>query len=243
LKNAAAPVSTKVREVQKTLEDSADPDDAVFLQRYFKTGPGQYGEGDRFLGIRVPKLRKLAKSHRDLSLDECETLLRSPYHEARLLALLIRVRKCEREAEDTRAAVYRLYLGNTFYVNNWDLVDVSAPRIVGRHLEHGDRSVLLKLARSSSLWERRIAVLATQHFIRNGDFDDTFRIADLLLEDRHDLIHKAVGWMLREVGSRDQAAEEAFLKHRYRRMPRTMLRYAIEKFPVPLRRRYLRGDV
>jgi 3-methyladenine DNA glycosylase AlkD len=139
--------------------------------------------------------------------------------------------------------VYRLYLGNTSYVNNWDLVDASAPRIVGRHLEHGDRSVLLKLARSSSLWERRIAVLATQHFIRNGDFDDTFGIADLLLEDRQDLIHKAVGWMLREVGSRDQAAEEAFLKPRYRRMPRTMLRYAIEKFPPTLRQRYLRGEI
>jgi 3-methyladenine DNA glycosylase AlkD len=170
-------------------------------------------------------------------------LLRSPYHEARVLALLVLVRKCERADDALLSKVYALYLANTSYVNNWDLVDASAPGIVGRYLSDRDRSVLLDLARSESVWERRIAIIATLYFIRHRELDDTLRVADVLLNDQHDLIHKAVGWMLREVGKRDRAAEESFLRTRHARMPRTMLRYAIEKFPEPLRQRYLRGDL
>jgi 3-methyladenine DNA glycosylase AlkD len=236
-------VTARAHDIERELVALGDPEDARFLERYFKTGPGEYGEGDRFLGIRVPQLRKLARSHESLSLAGCRSLLRSPFHEARLLGLLILVRKAERGDPTTRDRVHRLYLDNTERVNNWDLVDLSAPRIVGGRLEGGDRSELDRLARSASVWERRIAILATMHFIRMGDFDDTFRVAEILLEDPHDLIHKAVGWMLREVGKRDRAAEERFLRSRYARMPRTMLRYAIEKFPKDLRERYLRGEV
>lgn len=231
-----------LQRIEQQLAELADPDDAAFLQRYFKTRPGEYGAGDRFLGIRVPVLRKLARQHQSLDIDHCRQLLRSPYHEARLLALLILVRMYDRGDSGARTAIYTMYLDNTDRVNNWDLVDSSAPHIVGRHLEDRDRAVLLDLARSASVWERRIAIMSTQHFIRNHDFQDTLRIADMLLTDEHPLIHKAVGWMLREVGNRDRDVEERFLLSRYRRMPRTMLRYAIEKFPPPLRQRYLRGE-
>jgi 3-methyladenine DNA glycosylase AlkD len=221
----------------------ANPADAVFLQRYFKTGPGEYGEGDQFLGIRVPVLRKLVRKYEPITLDDCRVLLQSQWHEARLLALLILVRKYERGDAELRTGIFDLYLENTAHINNWDLVDLSAPNIVGRHLEAGGRSKLVELARSESLWERRIAILATLTYIRKGDFGDTFRIADLLLADRHDLIHKAVGWMLREAANRDRPSIEAWLETRYARMPRTMLRYTIEKFPEPLRKRYLHGQV
>ena len=236
-------MTAPAREIVQQLIDIGSPEDAAFAQRYFKTGPGQYGEGDRFLGIRAPVMRKLAKQHQDLSLSGCQALLRSPWHEARLLGVLILARKAERGDDETRAGAYRVYLENRAWVNNWDIVDVSAPRVVGGHLESHDRSVLRDLALSDSLWDRRIAILATQHFIKHGEFEDTFEIADLLLNDREDLIHKAVGWMLREVGNRDRAAEERFLKSRYGRMPRTMLRYAIEKFPEARRQQYLRGEV
>jgi 3-methyladenine DNA glycosylase AlkD len=236
-------MNAPARAIVQQLIDGGSPEYAAFAQRYFKTGPGQYGEGDRFLGIRAPVMRKLAKQHEHLSLPGCRALLRSPWHEARLLGLLILARKSERGDDDTRSAAYRVYLDNRARVNNWDLVDVSAPRVVGSHLEHRDRSVLRELALSESLWDRRIAILATLHFIRLGEFEDTFRVADLLLDDPEDLIQKAVGWMLREVGNRDRAAEERFLKTRYARMPRTMLRYAIEKFPETRRQQYLRGQV
>ena len=231
------------RSLERALRELGDPRVALFLQGFFKTRPGEYGEGDRFLGIRVPVLRKLARSHRSLPLRECKALLRSPYHEARLLALLILVGAYDRGDAKTRAAVYRLYLDNTDRVNNWDLVDSSAPQIVGRHLEARDRSVLLELARSDSVWERRIATLATFHFIRRGEHEDALRVAELLLADRHDLIHKAVGWTVREIGNRDRTAAERFLRMHYREMPRTMLRYAIEKLPEPLRRQYLKGEI
>lgn len=224
------------------LRQLGDPEDARFLQRYFRTGPGEYGEGDQFLGIRIPVLRRLAREHRGVPPDEIAELLRSPWHEARMLALLLMVDAYVRGGADARDAIYTLYLANTRYVNNWDLVDSSAPYIVGAHLEDGDRGVLERLARSDSLWERRIAILATLHFIRRGDFDPTLRIAELLVDDGHDLIHKAVGWMLREVGNRDRAAEEAFLRRHHRSMPRTMLRYAIEKFPPGQRHAWLRGE-
>jgi len=229
--------------IHARIRELGDPEDARFLQGFFKTGPGEYGEGDVFVGIRVPVLRKLAREHDGLPLDEAAELLRSPVHEERLLALLVLVRQHQRGTAERRREIHDLYLAHTRFINNWDLVDTSAEHVVGAHLWEGDRSLLDRLARSESLWERRIAIIATFHFIRRGDFGDTLRIAETLLDDRHDLIHKAVGWMLREVGKRDQPAEEAFLRAHHPRMPRTMLRYAIERFPEPLRRSYLRGDV
>ena len=214
---------------------------AANLQRFFKTGPGQYGAGDLFLGIKVPVMRALAKQHRDADLVTVAKLLESRYHEERLFALLLLMQFYQRGTEEHQVAAYDLYLCNTQHINNWDLVDVSAPRIVGRHLQDRPRKILYQLARSSVLWERRIAILSTAWFIRLDDFDDTLRIAKILLHDEHDLMHKAVGWMLREVGKRDLAAEEDFLLKHYRDMPRTMLRYAIERFPDIQRKRYLSG--
>jgi 3-methyladenine DNA glycosylase AlkD len=229
---------TTAEKIEKQLRELGDEATAAQSMKFFKTGPGQYGEGDRFLGIRVPVLRKLAKEMIDTPLDDVVELLQSPFHEARLLALLMMVYQAKRG--DGRAALYRAYLANTAAINNWDLVDLSAPQLVGAHLFERDRKPLYKLAKSKSLWERRIAIIATFHFIRHNDFDATLVIADLLLNDPQDLIHKAVGWMLREVGNRDRTAEEAFLRPRCNQMPRTMLRYAIEKFPEPERRAWLR---
>ncbi len=229
--------------IQKELRALASPEIAANLQRFFKTGPGQYGEGDVFLGVKVPPLRALAKQHRDAGLATVTALLASPYHEERMLALLLLLQFYQRTDEAGRQAAFDLYLAHTHRINNWDLVDVSAPRIVGRHLQDGPRKVLYLLARSPLLWERRIAILATAWFIRLDDYADTLKIAEMLLSDEHDLMHKAVGWMLREVGKRDLAAEEGFLRHHYRTMPRTMLRYAIERFPEPKRRNYLHGKV
>jgi 3-methyladenine DNA glycosylase AlkD len=231
-----------VEEIIARLEGMGDAEAARVSEGYFRTGLGEYGEGDRFLGIRVPAIRALVREYRGLPLEEIETLMRSEWHEARLLALLLLVDAYSRGDRDRHEAIYRLYLANTRFINNWDLVDLSAPNIVGAHLEKGDRSVLDGLARSESLWERRIAVLATQHFIRRGDFGTTLHIAEMLVDDRHDLIHKAVGWMLREVGNRDREVEETFLRRHHATMPRTMLRYAIEKFPPELRQRYMRRD-
>jgi 3-methyladenine DNA glycosylase AlkD len=228
---------------QKQLRALASPETAAILQRFFKTGKGQYGEGDVFLGIKVPPLRALAKEHRDAGLDVIAALLHSRFHEERMFALLLLMQFYQQASEKDQAAAYDLYLANTPYINNWDLVDVSAPRIVGRHLLERPRKVLHQLARSSLLWERRIAILSTLYFIHYDDFDDTLRIAKTLLQDKHDLMHKAVGWMLREVGKRDLAAEENFLKQHYHDMPRTMLRYAIERFPETKRRNYLFGKV
>ena len=216
-----------------------NPSRAAAVSRFFKTAPGQYGAGDRFLGISVPVVRKLSASYQALALRELAALLKSPWHEERLLALLILVRQYARAEPARREAIYRLYMSRTRYINNWDLVDCSAEHIVGAHLRSGPRRPLLRLARSKVLWERRIAIIATFHYIKRGDFTDTLRIARLLRDDPHDLIHKAVGWMLREVGKRDRAVEEQFLLLHGKRMPRTMLRYAIERFPPSLRRRHL----
>lgn len=234
---------SKLLPIQKELRALASPETARIAQSFFKTGKGQYGEGDVFLGIRVPVLRALANNQRDAGLDEIQTLLDSKYHEERLFALLLLMRFYTRADDAGKQAAFDLYLGNTHSINNWDLVDVSAPHIVGCHLEDRPRRILHKLARSALLWERRIAILATFHFIRRDDFADTLRIAETLLRDEHDLMHKAVGWMLREVGKRDLAAEEGFLLRHYHVMPRTMLRYAIERFPQARRRRYLAGTV
>lgn len=221
--------------LRRDLRAVATPEQAEVSRRYFKTGKGEYGEGDCFLGIRAPQLREVVSRHADLPLRDVETLLDSSWHEERLAALLILVRRYRKEPD----AVYALYVRRMDRVDNWDLVDSSAPHIVGAYLESRDRALLYTLARSSSLWERRIAMLATQHFIRRGDFADALAIARLLLGDQHDLIHKAAGWMLREIADRDRAVAEAFMDEHAPRMPRTMLRYAIEKFPEPLRRRYL----
>ncbi len=226
---------TAVRE----LRSLGNAEDARFLQRFFKTGEGEYGAGDVFLGIRVPATRQLAKQYRELSLTELAKLLHAKEHEARLLALIILTMQYKRADQDTQQQIFDLYLAHTSRINNWDLVDVSAPGIVGAHLYERDRVVLDELAASASLWERRIAVLATAWFIKRGDYQPTLRIARLLLKDEHDLIHKAVGWMLREVGKQDGAVLLGFLDRYARTMPRTMLRYAIEKLDAGQRARYM----
>lgn len=218
----------------------AEPDRVPVLQRFFQTGPGGYGEGDLFLGVRVPAVRRLARELRLTPLAELLELLQSPYHEARLLALLGMVEQFRRGDEQAQVEIYRGYLSHTRWINNWDLVDASAEHIVGGYLWGRSRRPLRKLAASSSLWERRIAVLATFHFIRRDDFDDTIDLAERLLHDEHDLMHKAVGWMLREVGSRDRGRLDVFLERHASDMPRTMLRYAIEKHDSVARQRYLR---
>ena len=233
-----------LNELKKDLCALADPEKAKILQRFFKTGPGEYGEGDIFLGLMVPKIRALSKKYIRLNIRDAEILLRSPIHEERLCALFILVLKFEKGAARERAEIYRSYLKNAGNINSWDLVDLTADRIVGAFLRGRDKSILYKLARSKNMWERRIAIMATFHFIKNGSSRHTFAVAGVLLNDAHDLIHKAVGWMLREVGKRiDINAEERFLKNRYKKMPRTMLRYAIERFPESKRRAYLRGVV
>lgn len=228
-------------DIQMRLRTLANPAQARISQNFFKTGPGEYGEGDVFLGIKVPQLRALAKTLRGTPLPTIDQLLETEIHEQRVLALLLLMDFYARGDAVAQEAAYSLYLGRTAYINNWDLVDISAPYIVGHYLAGRTRTPLYELVRSASLWERRIAIIATFHFIRLNQFDDTLKLAELLLGDSHDLIHKAVGWMLREVGKRDQAAEEAFLLPRYHRMPRTMLRYAIERFPEPRRKAYLLG--
>ena len=209
------------------------------MRRFFKTGPGDYGAGDRFLGVSVPQLRQLARQYQDLALGQVSRLLSSPWHEERLLATLMLVRQYRRGTWHQREAIYRLYLRRRVRINNWDLVDSSAEHIVGAHLRKGDRSILRRLANSRRVWDRRIAIIATFHYIKRGEFAETVRLARLLLADPHDLIHKAVGWMLREAGKRDRTVTERFLRRHGKRMPRTMLRYAIELFPSRLRRRYL----
>jgi 3-methyladenine DNA glycosylase AlkD len=232
-----------IDEIQNRLEALSNVEDGQFLQKFFKTGPGQYGAGDVFRGIRVPVLRKLSKLYRDIPFGQAERLLHSAYHEDRLLALLILVQKYTSSAPDQRAIIYRLYLANTAFINNWDLVDTSAEHIVGAFLINGEKDILYQLTHSPSIWERRIATLATFHFIKRNRFDETLKIAAILLSDGEDLIHKAIGWMLREIGKRDIHTEEAFLRAHYRQMPRTMLRYAIEKFPQDKRLSYLKGTL
>jgi 3-methyladenine DNA glycosylase AlkD len=234
---------TTAKDVSREMEQLGDPEIATFSQRFFKTGPGQYGEGDVFRGIRVPVLRRVAKDHKLLALPETLKLLHSPYHEDRIVALLILIHHYTGGNDVVRARIYNSYLKHTHLINNWDLVDCSAPQIVGAHLSDKDRAPLYKLAKSSSLWERRIAIIATFHFIKHGELADTLKLASILLSDREDLIHKAAGWMLREAGKRDLESVESFLREHNQRMPRTMLRYAIERFPERKRLRYLQGRV
>jgi 3-methyladenine DNA glycosylase AlkD len=232
-----------VNEIRARLHNLGDAHRAQFLKGFFKTGPGEYAEGDIFLGIRVPDVRKLTREYKALKAGDVVPLLRSPLHEERLFALLVFVREFSRGDGSPREEIFKLYRENLGFINNWDLVDLSAPTIVGGFLEDGNRDYLYRLAESPVLWERRIAIMATFHFIRQRRFEDTLTISKLLLNDGEDLIHKAAGWMLREVGKRDAECEEAFLKEHCREMPRTMLRYAIEKFPPSRRRMYLDGSI
>ena len=230
-------------EIQQELESLADPGHAAILQRFFKTGPGEYGEGDRFLGLRVPVLRKVARKYRHLPLAAAVTLLQSAFHEDRLLALLILIQRYYPGDLGLRGEIHRLYLEHCGLVNNWDLVDASAPHLLGHYLRDRPKEPLTRLAASRVLWDRRMAIIATFDFIKQGDFEETLRIARLLLGDPEDLIHKAAGWMLREVGKREIAVAESFLQAHYCQMPRTMLRYAIERLPEARRQAYLKGTV
>jgi 3-methyladenine DNA glycosylase AlkD len=227
-------------EIQQELQQLADPEQAKNLQRFFKTGKGQYGEGDIFLGLRVPQIRLIAKKYfREVDFQTVQKLVESKYHEFRMCGLIILTYKYEK-FPDQRKEIYNFYLHNTRYINNWDLVDVTTPRIVGAYLLDNDREILYKLAKSKDLWEKRISILATFMFIRENDFKDSLNISEILLHDSHDLVHKAVGWMLREIGKKDQSVEEQFLEKYYRVMPRTMLRYAIEKFSDEKRKYYMK---
>ncbi len=233
----------KAKDIQIKLKALGSPEVKAIALRFFKTGPGDYGEGDRFHGIKVPVIRRVVGEYRDLAFPEIKRLLASPFHEDRFAALDIMARQFKRGDEATREKIYRLYIGSARWINNWDLVDVSAPHILGAYLEARDRAPLYTLAQSKHLWERRMAIVATLRFVRKKDSVDALRIAKLLLAAPEDLLHKAVGWVLREVGKRDRHAEEAFLVRHYRTMPRTMLRYAIEHFSEPRRQDYLKGRV
>ncbi|MCC2631143.1 MAG: putative alkylation repair enzyme [Candidatus Paceibacter sp.] len=227
-------------EIEKELQKKADPKRAKASQWFFKTGPGEYGEGDTFIGITVPEQRKTAHKFLHLTLPDIQKLLKSFVHEYRFTALEILVAQYEKAKDEAiRKKIYDFYLKNIKYINNWDLVDTSAPYIVGHYCFHHNTDILVTLAQSKNIWERRIAIIATAYFIKQGKYIHTLKIAKILLNDSHDLIHKAVGWMLREVGNKSVETEEKFLKQYYKKMPRTMLRYAIEKFPKEVRAMYL----
>ena len=236
-------MSDAINEVSKELRDYAEPERARIHQRFFKTGRGEYGEGDKFLGIRVPHIRKLVRKFRGLSLRDTEKLLHSRWHEERLFALLMLVDAFKRSSDELGENIFDLYMNSTRWINNWDLVDLSAPHIPGGWLYGRDRKPLYEFAGSDNLWKKRIAIISTHYFIRKNDFKDTLHLSKKLLKDDHDLIHKAVGWMLREVGKKDLETEEQFLRKHYMIMPRTMLRYAIEKFSEDKRQKYLKGKI
>ena len=235
--------SESLTAVRRDIRALGSPERAKHSLRFFRTGPGEYGEGDKFYGLSVPEMRAIAKRYRDLGHEEVLELLQSEWHEDRLVALLLLVDNYRHGDEAGRQKIHRAYLANTRRINNWDLVDMSAGQVVGGHLDADEISLLEKLAGSKDLWERRIAIVATFHFIKQGQLAPTLRIAELLLEDSHDLIHNAVGWMLREVGTKDRKVLDAFLAKHYREMPRTMLRYAIERHPESVRKGYLAGTI
>ena len=223
------------------IRELADAEIAKHSLRFFKTDKGQYGFGDIFLGVRAPKIRSIAKKHIDISIADMKTLIQSKYHEERFLGLIILVNKYSKTKDKkNRNQLYKIYVSSFKYINNWDLVDVTCPHVTGKHLMDKDRTILYKWAKSEDLWTKRIAMVSTFSFIRKNDLEDTFKIAEILLHDEHDLIHKAVGWMLREAGKRDLKREETFLKKYYKTMPRTMLRYAIERFEETKRQSYLK---
>jgi len=241
------------KKIIKEIKQKSNPQKAKDLMWFFKTGKGQYGEGDIFLGITIPEQRKIAKNFSDLTFFDIQKLLNNKYHEYRMIALLILICQFLKANEKNKKQIYNFYLKNTKNINNWDLVDLTAPKIVGEYLAEFagsstkntgiSKNILYKLARSKHLWEKRIAIISTYSFIKRNNFNDTLKISEILLHDEHDLIHKAVGWMLREVGKRDFQIEENFLKKHYKKMPRMMLRYAIEKFPKELYDEYLNGRI
>lgn len=229
--------------LRKALLEYSNPEYAAHSQRFFKTGKGEYGENDIFLGIRAPVLREQAKRFKLEPLTSVLESLKSPYHEERLCALFILTLQFTKGSNTEKSAIYQAYLNHTDYINNWDLVDSSCHKIMGPYLFEKDRQILYTLAESDSLWERRIAMMTTYYFIKRDQYQDTLKLAEILRDDKEDLIHKVVGWMLREVGKRDVTVEKTFLKQHYQHMPRTMLRYAIEKFPTEERKQYLAGLV
>jgi 3-methyladenine DNA glycosylase AlkD len=229
--------------LKNELKQKANPEKAEFLQRFFKTGKAGYAEGDKFAGLVVPEQRILAKKYKDLTYDDLQKLIASKIHEERLIALFILVNRFEKGNEKEKERAYKFYIKNLSGINNWDLVDLSAPNIIGAYLFEKEKNILFGFAKSNDLWKKRISILATYYFIKFNQFAVTLEISDILLNDEHDLIHKAVGWMLREIGKRNLKIEEDFLKVRYKKMPRTMLRYAIEKFPEKKRKAYLNGKI
>ncbi len=232
-----------IPQINKRIAKLSDSQRAKKMQKYFKTGEGQYGEGDIFLGISTPELRDLAKEYQEITLMDASTLLKSDIHENRVLVLFILILKFNKSDRAQKKQIYELYLKNTDYINNWDLVDLSAYHIVGSFLFNQDKDMLYFLAKSKNLWERRISIISTFYFIKKGTLSETLKIAEILLNDKEDLIHKAVGWMLRELGKKDITAEENFLRKHYHNMPRTMLRYSIEKFSDSKRLKYLHGKI
>lgn len=231
---------SNLKKLKSDLHSLGSPEKAKLLQGFFKTGKGEYGEGDSFLGVKVPECRAIAKKYNDLPLKEISELLKSKIHEERLTALLILLHRFQKNPSKE---IYDFYLSNTKYVNNWDLVDLTAHKIVGAFLVEKPRDILYKLASSSSLWERRISMVSTFAFLPEKDFKDSLALAEILLKDKHDLMHKAVGWVLREIGKKDLTVLKDFLKKHYKQMPRTALRYSIEKFPEAERKKYLRGEI
>lgn len=232
-----------LKELDKEMTLYANKEKASLLQGFFKTGKGEYGEGDVFIGIMVPQQRQIAKKFKELEIDKIQELLNSQIHEKRLIALLILVGQFKKSDEKRKKDIFDFYLRNSKNINNWDLVDLSAPNIVGAFLLDKNKDILYRLAGSNNLWEKRIAIISTFTFIRNNDFSDAINISEILLKDRHDLIHKAVGWMLREIGKREEECLIKFLNKNYKDMPRMMLRYAIEKLDEKRRQRYLKGEV
>lgn len=231
--------------LRSELKALTNPSKAQVLQKFFKTGKGQYGEGDIFIGITVPQSRAIAKKYRTLPFEEIKYLLQSKIHEERLIALLILVENFKKAKKNKleQRKIFEFYLSNTNSINNWDLVDLSADKIIGEFVFNDDKSLLRQLAKSQNIWERRISIVSTFAFIKKNKFGETLAISEMLLNDEHDLIHKAVGWMLREIGKRDKTVLELFLNPRYKEMPRTMLRYSIEKFPEDVRQKYLKGEI
>lgn len=231
-----------LQQLKSDLAKLGNKEKAKLLSGFFKTGPGEYGEGDIFLGVTVPNSRKIAIKYKDIPLKDVESLLSSKIHEERLCALLLLVHNYQKHSEK-RDEIFNFYIKNMKYINNWDLVDLSASQIIGASLIDKDTSLLYKLVKSSNLWERRISIISTFYFIKNNKFSDSLKLSEILLKDKHDLIHKAVGWMLREIGKKDIIFLKNFLKKHYKIMPRTMLRYSIEKFPESERKKYLKGEI
>ena len=227
-------------DLKKEVKELSDKKKAILLQGYFKTGVGQYGEGDIFAGLTVPQSRSIAIKYKTLPFEEIQELLKSKIHEERLIALLILVHNFKRNPKEQKQ-IYNFYLKNTKYINNWDLVDLSSHEIVGGYLLERPKDILINLAKNKSIWDKRIAIISTFEFIRNKQFEASLRIAEMLITEKEDLIQKAVGWMLREIGKRDLKTEEDFLKNHYKKMGRTALRYSVEKFPEKIRQKYLKG--